>query len=72
MYKRMTASLLLVSTLTLGFAGLSYGTVDDEEQAAVAAQATELAPEDMPDAQRIIALHQFVRDEIRQIRTQYG
>lgn len=72
MHNRVTASLLLVTTLALGFAGLSYGTAEDEELAAISAQATELAPEDMSDAQRIITLHEFVRDEIRQVRTQYG
>ena len=57
MHNRVTASLLLVTTLALGFAGLSYGTAEDEELAAISAQATELAPEDMSDAQRIMALH---------------
>ena len=69
---RRTVSLLLVTILALGFAATSYGTAENEEQAAVSAQATELAPADMPDAQRIIGLHRFVRDEIRQTRTQYG
>ncbi len=72
MATRNTISLVLVITLAMGFAATSYGNAENEEQAAVSAQATELAPADMPDAQRIIGLHRFVRDEIRQTRTQYG
>ena len=72
MSKIVTVSMLLVATLALGVAGLSHGATENEEQAAVSAQATELAPADMPDAERILGLHRFVREEIRQIKTQYG
>ncbi len=69
---KTTASMVLVATLALGFAAFAYGADENEEQAALAAQAAELAPDSMPDAQRIVALHRFVRDEIRQVKTQYG
>lgn len=69
---KTTASMVLVATLALGFAAFAYGADENEEQAALAAQAAELAPDSMPDAQRIVALHRFVRDEILQVKTQYG
>jgi hypothetical protein len=45
---------------------------NDDGQAAITAKAVELAPTNSPAATRIIALHTFVRDEIRQVPTTYG
>ncbi len=60
----------LTVALVAGFAAGVWA--EDAEQAAVSARAEELAPADMPGAQRIVALHRFVRDEIRQVQTRYG
>ena len=38
----------------------------------IKAKAAELAPADSPAPARLIALHRFVRDEIRQIPSEYG
>jgi hypothetical protein len=64
-------ALLLSAWLT---AGLAVGVVADDgaEQAAITAKAAELAPAELSEAQRIVALHRFVRDEIRETKTQYG
>jgi hypothetical protein len=72
MVKKNTVQILLAALLVFGFAAFLHADEDNEEQTAIKDQAVELAPEDMPDAQRIMALHRFVRDEIRQIKTQYG
>ncbi len=64
-------ALLLSAGLIAGLAAGVYAD-DEAEQAAIAAKAAELAPAEMPEVQRIVALHRFVRDEIRQIKTQYG
>lgn len=72
MGKKSTVSMLMVATLALAFVAFLRADDNNDEQAAITAKAAELAPDDMPDAQRIMALHHFVRDEIRQIKTQYG
>lgn len=45
---------------------------EDDGAAAIAAKAIELAPTNSPSPARVISLHRFVRDEIRQVPTQYG
>jgi hypothetical protein len=45
---------------------------EEDGSAAIAAKTLELAPSNSPTPARIISLHRFVRDEIRQVPTQYG
>ncbi len=54
---------------------ISAGTVlaaESNDDAVITAKAIELAPTNAPTPTRIITLHRFVRDEIRQTPTQYG
>lgn len=64
------APLLLAATLLLG--GGAALQAEEDGSAAIAAKTLELAPANSPTPARIISLHRFVRDEIRQVPTQYG
>lgn len=70
MRKLMVAG--LAAALTLG--ALQAQEADDSAVAAALAKdrVAQVAPPEMPRADRIAALHAWVRDEIRPIRTSYG
>jgi hypothetical protein len=67
------SSLFLAAALafaTASAASAAEGT--NAADAAIAAKAIELAPTNAPTPTRLISLHRFVRDEIRQVPAQYG
>ncbi len=64
--------MLLVGALAFGFVAFLNAEGENDEQSAITAKAAELVKDDMPEPARIMALHRFVRDEIRQVKTQYG
>lgn len=62
----------LVAAAIFTSAGAGIGAEADTSDAAFAAKVTEIAPSNSPTPARIISLHRFVRDEIRQVPAQYG
>jgi hypothetical protein len=44
----------------------------DKQEDPVAAKAEELTADKTSQAEKILALHAFVRDEIREVPTEYG
>ena len=62
---------VLLFSILLIFAVASLKS-DETGDAAIAAKARELAPAETSTTGRIVAIHRFVRDEIRQVTTQYG